>query len=93
LAVDAGSRQFGDVAAAFKQIAGLVATATEAAREIELSTKQQSSAVEQVNVAIGSVTQVSLETETSAGQTLQTVSQMATLSKDLLRIIQPHMAA
>jgi methyl-accepting chemotaxis protein len=92
-AVDAGSRHFGDVAAAFKQIAGLVATATEAAREIELSTKQQSSAVEQVNVAIGSVTQVSLETETSAGQTLQTVSQMATLSKDLLRIIQPHMAA
>jgi methyl-accepting chemotaxis protein len=58
-----------------------------------LSTKQQSSAVEQVNVAIGSVTQASLETETSAGQTLQTVSQMATLSKELLRIIQPHMAA
>ncbi len=92
-AVDAGSRQFGDVASAFKQISGLVSTATDAAREIELSTKQQSSAVEQVNVAIASVTQASMETETSAGQTLQTVSQMATLSKDLLRIIQPHMAA
>jgi methyl-accepting chemotaxis protein len=92
-AVDAGSRQFGDVASAFKQIAGLVSTATDAAREIELSTKQQSSAVEQVNMAIASVTQASMETETSAGQTLQTVSQMATLSKDLMRIIQPHMAA
>jgi CHASE3 domain sensor protein len=92
-AVDAGSRQFGDVASAFKQIAGLVSTATDAAREIELSTKQQSSAVEQVNLAIASVTQASMETETSAGQTLQTVSQMAVLSKDLLRIIQPHMAA
>jgi methyl-accepting chemotaxis protein len=92
-AVDAGSRQFGDVASAFKQISGLVSTATDAAREIELSTKQQSSAVEQVNIAIASVTQASMETETSAGQTLQTVSQMATLSKDLLRIIQPHMAA
>jgi hypothetical protein len=34
-----------------------------------------------------------METETSAGQTLQTVSQMATLSKDLMRIIQPDMAA
>jgi hypothetical protein len=34
-----------------------------------------------------------VETETSAGQTLQTVSQMAVLSKNLLRIIQPHMAA
>ena len=92
-AVDAGSRQFGDVASAFKQIAGLVATTTEAAREIELSTKQQSTAVEQVNVAIANVTQASMETETSAGQTLQTVSQLAALSKDLLRIIQPHMAA
>jgi methyl-accepting chemotaxis protein len=92
-AVDAGSRQFGDVASAFKQISGLVSTATDAAREIELSTKQQSSAVEQVNIAIASVTQASMETETSAGQTLQTASQMARLSKDLLRIIQPHMAA
>jgi methyl-accepting chemotaxis protein len=92
-AVDAGTKQFGDVASAFKRIAGLVSTATDAAREIELSTKQQSTAVEQVNIAIASVTQASMETETSAGQTLQTVSQMATLSKDLLRIIQPHMAA
>jgi len=92
-AVDAGSRQFGDVATTFKAIANLVATTSEAAREIELSTKQQSSAVEQVNVAIASVTQASVETETSAGQTLQTVSQMTALSQDLLRIIKPHMAA
>jgi methyl-accepting chemotaxis protein len=92
-AVDAGSRQFGDLASAFRQIANLVATTTEAAREIELSTKQQSTAVEQVNVAVANVTQSSMETETSAGQTLQTVSQMATLSTDLLRIIKPHMAA
>jgi methyl-accepting chemotaxis protein len=92
-AVDAGSRQFGDVASAFKEIAALVATTTDAAREIELSTKQQSTAVEQVNVAIGNVAQASVETEASAGQTLQTVSQMAVLSKDLMRIIQPHMAA
>lgn len=92
-AVDAGSRQFGDLASAFKAIASLVSTTTEAAREIELSTKQQSTAVEQVNLAVANVTQASLETETSATQTLQTVSQMASLSKDLLRIIKPHMAA
>lgn len=92
-AVDSGSRQFSDVASAFKQIANLVTATTDAAREIELSTKQQSTAVEQVNIAVANVTQASMETETSAGQTLQTVSQMATLSKDLLRIIQPHMAA
>jgi CHASE3 domain sensor protein len=92
-AVDAGTRQFGDVASIFKQIANLLSATTDAAREIELSTKQQASAVEQVNTAIASVTQASVETETSAGQTLQTVSQMATLSKNLMRIIQPHMAA
>jgi methyl-accepting chemotaxis protein len=92
-AVDAGSRQFSDVATSFKAIANLVATTTDAAREIELSTKQQSTAVEQVNLAIANVTQASMETETSAGQTLQTVSQMASLSRNLLRIIRPQMAA
>jgi methyl-accepting chemotaxis protein len=92
-AVDGGSRQFGEVASAFKEIFGLVTTTTEAAREIELSTKQQSTAVEQVNVAIANVAQASRETETSAGQTLQTVSQLASVSKNLLRIIQPHMAS
>jgi methyl-accepting chemotaxis protein len=92
-AVDAGTRQFGDVASTFKQIAGLVTTTTDAAREIELSTKQQSTAVEQVNSAIASVAQASLETETSAGQTLQTASQMAMLSRELLRIIRPQVVA
>jgi methyl-accepting chemotaxis protein len=92
-AVDAGSRQFGDVASAFKQIAGLVSTTTEASREIELSTTQQSTAVEQVNIAIASVAQASAEMETSAGQTSKTATQLAELPRDLLRIIQPHMAA
>jgi len=89
-AVDAGSRQFGDVAATFKQISGLVITTTEAAREIELSTKQQATAVEQVNLAIANVAQASKETEASSGQTLLTVSQLASLSTDLLRIIRPQ---
>lgn len=91
--VDAGSRQFGDVASAFKQIAGLVSTTTEAAREIELSTTQQATAVEQVNIAITGVAQASAEMETSAGQTSKAASQLAELPRDLMRIIQPHMAA
>lgn len=91
--VDAGARQFNEVAQSFKQIAGLVTTTTEASREIELSTKQQATAVEQVNIAIASVAQASVETETSASQTLLTVSQLAALSKDLLRIIRPDMAS
>jgi methyl-accepting chemotaxis protein len=92
-AVDAGSKQFDHVAASLKQIATLVTTTTEAAREIELSTKQQMTAVEQVNVAIANIAQASKETEASSGQTLQTASQLAGLSKDLLRLVKPQVAA
>jgi methyl-accepting chemotaxis protein len=91
-AVDAGSRQFGDVSLAFNEITGLVTTTTEAAREIELSTKQQTSAVEQVNIAIVNVAQASKETETSSGQTLATASQLAALSKQLMRTVRPKAA-
>jgi len=91
--VDAGSRQFADVASAFRSISSLVSTSTEAAREIELSTKQQTTAVEQVKIAMSNVAQTSRESEISSTQTLQTASQLATLSKGLLRIIQPQTAA
>ncbi|HEX3861007.1 MAG TPA: CHASE3 domain-containing protein [Stellaceae bacterium] len=92
-AVDLGSQQFGQVAAGFRDISGLVSTTTEAAREIELSTKQQTTAVEQVNLAITNVAQAAHETETSAGQTLQTASELAHLSTNLARIIRPQAAA
>ena len=92
-AVDAGSDQFGYVATSFKEIEKLVVTTTEAAREIELSTKQQMTAVEQVNVAIGNVAQASKETEASSGQTQQTASQLAGLSKELLRLVHPQVGA
>ena len=92
-AVDAGARQFSDVATAFGQIASLVSTTTEAAREIELSTKQQSTAVEQVNIAVANVAQATKETEASSSQTLQTASQLAGLSRDLLKVIQSHASA
>ena len=89
-AVEAGAEQFGRVAAAFGQISGQVATTTEAAREIELSTKQQATAVEQVNVAITNVSQATKETEVSTTQTLRTASELSHLSRELLRIVQPQ---
>ncbi len=91
-AVDAGARQFTDVALSFREIAALVGTTTEAAREIELSTKQQATAAEQVRVAVTDVAQATQETETSSSQTLQTASQLANLSRDLRRMIQPQAA-
>lgn len=92
-AVDAGSRQFGDVTASFKRINELVSTTTEASREIELSTKQQTTAVEQVKVAIANVGQASRETEASSSQTLQTALQLTALARDLLRIVEASKAA
>jgi methyl-accepting chemotaxis protein len=90
--VDSGSRQFAEVAASFKQIAELVGTTTDAAREIELSTKQQSTAVEQVNVAVMDVAQATRATEASSTQTRQTASQLASLSRDLLRLVHARTA-
>jgi len=87
-AVEAGSQQFALVAASFGQISSQVLTATEAAKEIELSTKQQATAVEQVNVAITNVAQASKESEVSTGQTLRTASELATLSRDLLKLVE-----
>jgi methyl-accepting chemotaxis protein len=89
-AVDQGARQVGEVAASFTQIAGMVATTTEAAREIELSTKQQTTAVEQVNIAMVNVAQAARETEASSSETLNTAAQLSTLSRDLTRMIQPQ---
>jgi methyl-accepting chemotaxis protein len=85
--VEAGTRQFSELAASFQQISGLVEASTEAAREIELSTKQQSTAVGQVNVAIANVAQSTRELETSTIQTLQTASELSALSQALMRII------
>ena len=85
--VEAGARQFAEVAAGFSKISDMVSTTTEAAREIELSTKQQSTAVEQVNVAVANVSQASKETEASSGQTLQTASELVVLSRELTKIV------
>lgn len=91
-AADAGTKQFEATASWFKQIASLVVTTSEVAREIELSTKQQSSAVEQVNLAVASVSQAARENEASSGQTLQTSSELNSLSKNLVRLIEVPVA-
>jgi len=86
-AVDAGSRQFDDATNSFRRIAQLVATTSDATREIELSTKQQTTAVEQVNSAASDTARASRETEASAVQTKQTAAHLSTLSGDLLDLV------
>ncbi len=86
-AVEAGNRHFAEVSTAFQSIVDTVAGTTDASREIELSTKQQATAVEQVNVAIAAVAQSARETEASSAQTLQTASELNKLSTELQRIL------
>jgi methyl-accepting chemotaxis protein len=92
-AVNAGAKQFGEVNQVFRQISDLLKSTAEAAKEIELSTKQQSTAVEQTNVAIVNVAQASREAEASSSQVLQTVAELASLSRDLGRLIEPEQRA
>lgn len=87
--VDAGGERITKLTELFDRIGQQVETATEVAREIELSTKQQATAVEQVNVAISDVAQATREAEAGSNQTLQTASQLATLSRELVRLVQP----
>jgi methyl-accepting chemotaxis protein len=89
-AVEAGVREFAEVAVSFKQIAALVSTASEAAREIELSTKQQASAVDQVRVGASDLVQTAHETETSSKQMLQTCSELASLSRELVQMVRSN---
>jgi methyl-accepting chemotaxis protein len=92
-AVEAGTEQFAEIAASFSRITSQIATATEAAKEIGLSTKQQSTAVEQVTIAFTNVSQAAKETEVSTAQTLRTASELSHLSVDLLRLVQPGIDA
>jgi len=87
-AVDAGARRFAEVTESFQRIAEHVAATTLAAREIELSTKQQSSAMEQVSGAMVDVTQTAREIEASSTQVQTTAGDLSKLSTDLVRLIE-----
>jgi methyl-accepting chemotaxis protein len=84
--VDAGVREFAEVAISFKQIAALVSTAS----EIELSTKQQASAVDQVRLGASKLVQRAHETETSSKQMLLTSSELAGLSRELALMVRSN---
>ncbi|WP_433825199.1 methyl-accepting chemotaxis protein [Actinoplanes sp. CA-015351] len=86
-AVDSGARQFNEATNSFREIVRLTSTTNDATREIELSTKQQTTAVEQVNVAAGDTARVSRETESSAVQTKQTAAHLTALSGELLELV------
>ncbi|MCB9540397.1 MAG: chemotaxis protein [Myxococcales bacterium] len=91
-AVERAIGRFDEVAATFARIGLQVGTTSEAAQEIEMSTKQQSTAVEQVDGAVTNIAQSARQTETSAQITLQTSSQLTELSRRLALLIRSEAA-
>jgi len=92
-AVLSSTKQFTDVAGSFRRITELVRANLDVAREIELSTQQQTTAVEQVNTAILEVAQTARQAESSSAQTLQTATRLIQLSKQLHAIIDARASA
>ncbi|HVW27701.1 MAG TPA: hypothetical protein VHC69_20185 [Polyangiaceae bacterium] len=75
------------------RVVGLVSTTPDAARGIELGTKQRATAVEQVDAAVSNVAQATKESEPSSARTLQTASQLASLSRESAKLIRPQASA
>jgi methyl-accepting chemotaxis protein len=92
-AVLSSTRQFTDVAGGFRRITELVRANLDVAREIELSTQQQTTAVEQVSTAILEMAQTARQAESSSAQTLQTATRLIQLSKQLHAIIDSRASA
>lgn len=91
-AVERAVGRFDELAATFARIGLQVGTTSEAAQEIEMSTKQQATAVEQVDGAVTNIAQSARQTESSAQITLQTSSQLTELSRRLALLIRSEAA-
>lgn len=86
-AVDTGVAKFGEVTVVFESIGKGIVVVSEAAREIELGTRQQATAVDQVGMALGGLQQVARETEAATTQTAQTAQQLVNLARDLGHLV------
>lgn len=86
-AVLEGVEAFERVTRSFSEIHQLVGVTRDSAREIELLTKQQTTAVAQVHLATDSVGQTTREHLVSSKETLRTASELQKLAADLQKII------
>lgn len=91
--VTAAAGHLEGITANFERISQVVERNLEAAREIELSTNQQTTAVEQVHVAMAEVSQVARESDVSARQMLETATLLTRVSGELLRLVRPRQEA
>lgn len=82
-AVEGSMQQFTEVLETFRGIRGKVKATTQAAREIEVSTKQQTTAVAQVSAAMSELARSAHEAEVSIQQMMQTCAQLRGIENQL----------
>lgn len=85
--VTAGTARLAEIGKSFDAIAGLVHTALDDAREIELGTQQQTTAVEQVNSAIAEIGAAARQFETATKQIQTATADLSQLARDLRKKI------
>ncbi|MCE0537173.1 methyl-accepting chemotaxis protein [Kineosporia rhizophila] len=78
-----GATMVGQAVDSFEEIVALVANTMESARQIQLSTSQQTVAVEQTDLAISAMAEATREHQESAGGTKATADELAGLSYQL----------
>ena len=86
--VGSGSSLVGQAVDSFEEIVALVASTMDAARQIQMSTSQQSMAVEQTDAAISAMADTTREHQSTAGDTQRTADQLAGLSYQLGTLVE-----
>ncbi|MDC3989137.1 HAMP domain-containing methyl-accepting chemotaxis protein [Polyangium jinanense] len=85
-AVAAIVHEFGNVLESFERINGQVSATTTAAREIETSTKHQTTAVAQVNASMTELARAAKDTEKSSQEMSQTCAELREVARRLAEL-------
>jgi len=86
-AVVSSTQRFADVSSSFERINTYVVDTARSSREIESSTRHQTTAMEQVSQAMVLVSDTAREVQAGATQTLQTALELSSVSEELLRLV------
>ncbi|MGK5095327.1 methyl-accepting chemotaxis protein [Deltaproteobacteria bacterium TL4] len=86
-AVDEGVKLFSEVTGSIQSIMNQANSTSSASKEIELTTRQQTTSVEQVSTALNDLSITAKQTEQNAGQILETIKILVNASNDLERMI------
>jgi len=86
--VDAGQEMVGQAVTSFEEIVQLVAVTMESARLIQMSTSQQTVAVEQTDTAISAMASTTRSYQAAAADTQRTADELAGMSHHLGSLVQ-----